>query len=56
MILCDKPSLIIIVLSFNHCSFDQLKMSNHYLTARGTTLPFLDKVVVSIIEIIIMHE
>ena len=33
---------------FNHCSFDQLKMSNHSLTARGTNLPFSHKSVVSI--------
>ena len=37
-----------IVLSFDHCSFDQLKMSNHTLTARGTDLPFSHKSVVSI--------
>ena len=37
-----------IVLSFDHRSFDQLKMSNNSLTARGTDLPFSDKSVVSV--------
>ena len=36
-----------IVLSFDHRSFDQLKMSNNSLAARGTNLPFSDKSVVS---------
>ena len=36
-----------IVLSFDHRSFDQLKMSNNSLTARGTNLPFSDKSLVS---------
>ena len=40
--------MIIIVLSFNHCSFDQLKMSNHSLTAWGIDPPFSHKSVVSI--------
>ena len=48
-----KTSSIIIMLSFDHCSFEQLKMSNHSLqTAWGTDLPFSNKSVVSII----MHE
>ena len=37
-----------IVLSFDHRSFDQLKMSNNSLTARGTDLPFSHKSVVSV--------
>ena len=37
-----------IVLTFNHRSFDQLKMSNSSLTARGTDLPFSCKSVVSV--------
>ena len=41
----------IIVLSFVHCSFVQLKTSNNLLTARGTALPFSHKSVVSA-----MHE
>ena len=36
----------IIVLSFDHCAFDQLKASNHSLTARGTDSPFSHKSVV----------
>ena len=40
-----------IVLSFDQCSFDQLNMSNHTLSAWGTYLPFSHKSVVSI-----MHE
>ena len=42
-----------IVLSFDHCSFDQLKMSNHSLTAWGTDLPFSHK---SVVSIVITHE
>ena len=37
-------------LSFDHCSFDQLKMSNHSLIARGIYVPFSHKNVV-----LIMH-
>ena len=36
-----------IVISFGHCSFDQLKILNHSLTARGTDLPFSHKSTVS---------
>ena len=36
-----------IVISFGHCSFDQLKMLNHSLTAQGTNLPFSHKSTVS---------
>ena len=32
----------------DHCSFDQLKMSNHSLKGRGSDLPFSHKSVVSI--------
>ena len=39
---------MIIVLSFDHRCFDQLKMSNNSLTTRGTDLPFSHKGVVSI--------
>ena len=39
-----------IVLTFNHRSFDQLKMSNSSLTARGTDLPFSRKSVVSVTD------
>jgi len=35
--------IIIIVLSFDHHSFDQLNMSNHSLPARGTEPPFSHK-------------
>ena len=35
-------------LSLDHCSFDQLKTSNHSLAARVTDLPFSHKSVVSI--------
>ena len=38
----------LIVLSLDHCSFDQLKTSKHSLAARGTDLPFSHKSVVSI--------
>ena len=38
-----------IVLSFDHCSFDQLKLSNHSLTGWGSDLPFSHDSVVSII-------
>ena len=35
------------MLSFDHRSFDQLNMSNHSLSARGTDPPFSHKSVVS---------
>ena len=40
--------IIIIVLSFDHRSFDQLNMSNHSMPAWGTDPPFSHKSVVSI--------
>ena len=30
----------VILLSFAHCSFDQLDKSNHSLTVQGSNLPF----------------
>ena len=39
---------ILFLFSYSHCSFDQPKMSNHSLTARGTNLPFSHKSVISI--------
>ena len=39
---------MIIVLSFDRCSFDQLKLSNHSLTGRGSDLPFSHESVASI--------
>ena len=35
-----SPIITIIVLSFDHRSFDQLNMSNHSLPTRGTNTPF----------------
>ena len=43
-----SPSPIIIVLTFDHRSFDQLNMSNHSLPTRGTNPPFSYKSIVSI--------
>ena len=37
-----------IIQSLNHCSFEQLNMSNHSLPVRGTDPPFSHKSVVSI--------
>ena len=39
-----------IVLSFDHCSFDQLKLSNHSLTGQGGDLQFSHESVVSIVH------
>ena len=39
---------ILFLSQYSHCSFDQLKMSNHSLTTRGPDLPFSHKSVISI--------
>ena len=36
------------IISFDHCSFDQLNMSNHSLPAQGTDLWFSHNRIVSI--------
>ena len=46
-IFCDNQ-VPITILSFYYCSFDELNMSNHSLTARGTDLPFSHKSAVSV--------
>ena len=45
---CQRIVIGLIVLSFDHRSFDQLNMSNHSLPARGTDPPYSHKNVVSI--------
>ena len=54
-IVLEGPIFDLDLFEFNNCpidhgSFDQLKMSNHSLRARGTDLPFSHKSVVSIMQ------